>query len=126
MRPRVVLAAVVALVLSSSVARADDAAPAPVVLQTPAPRALCKALPTSENVPECRLVPPGRFLDEATWQRLDARFRELEEARTRLTAENKSLRGAVSAWQPGWGTLLLTLAGGVTLGWAAHRYVFDR
>lgn len=72
-----------------------------------------------------RRIPPGRFLDEPTWQALDLRFRELEDAKTRLTAENKSLRGALSSWQPGWGTLGIAVLSSLAAGWAAHRYLLD-
>lgn len=111
---------VIAALLLASRAAADDTVPPPVVIQTLTPMILRR-----DDGAE-RRVPPGRFLDEQTFQKLDARFRELEASKTRLSAENKSLRGALSSWQPGWGTLLITVASGITNGWAARRYVIDR
>ncbi len=37
-------------------------------------------------------LPPGYFLDEKTWQERDLELKRAQEARTRLTAENESLR----------------------------------
>lgn len=64
--------------------------------------------------------PPGYFIDEVGWSKLDLELRSLQDTRTRLTAENVSLRQTANGWQPGWKTLTLTLAiglaGGVYLG----------
>lgn len=37
-------------------------------------------------------LPPGYFLDEKTWQERDSELKAAQEARTRLAAENDSLR----------------------------------
>ncbi len=37
-------------------------------------------------------LPPGYFLDEEKWAQRDLELRQLQESRTRLSAENKSLR----------------------------------
>lgn len=68
---------------------------------------------------EARL-PPGWFLDEASYAALDAEMRRLQDAEVRLTAENKSFRETAASWQPGWYTLAITLAGGAALGWYVH------
>lgn len=72
-----------------------------------------------------RRLPPGRFVDEPTWLKLDDKFRELEDTRTRLTAENASLRESVSGWSPGWRTLAIALvtgaAGGAYATWRLTR-----
>lgn len=64
-------------------------------------------------------LPPGYYLDEPTWEKLDSEFRRLQDAETRLTAENKSMRTTTQSWQPGWKALTITLvvgfAGGVYL-----------
>lgn len=65
-------------------------------------------------------VPPGYFMDEENYNKLDLEVRRLQELETRLTAENRSLRESVSGWQPGWKTLALTLAVGVVAGFYGH------
>jgi hypothetical protein len=64
-------------------------------------------------------LPPGYYLDDPTWIRLDGEFRRLQDQETRLTAQNEALRKSTSGWQPGWKTLTATLivglAGGVYL-----------
>ncbi len=61
-------------------------------------------------------LPPGYFVEERVWSDLDLEMRRLQDAETRLTAENTSLRGAAAGWQPGWVTLTVTLAAGIVLG----------
>ena len=65
-------------------------------------------------------LPPGYYLDEERWKRLDLRVRELQNDSTRLNAENRALRNSVGGWQPGWKTVLIVLgtglAGGIHLG----------
>lgn len=63
-----------------------------------------------------RRLPAGRFVDEATWSDVDAEFRRLQDAETRLAAENKYMREKVGGWQPGWKTLAAALLTGVALG----------
>ena len=56
------------------------------------------------------LAPPA-------WSKLDAEMRRLQDAETRLTAENQSLRTqAGSGWRPGWKLLATTLVIGTALG----------
>lgn len=62
-------------------------------------------------------VPPGRFLSEDLWQKLDREVKRLQDAETRLAAENKSLRESADA--PGWGWVIgagLGLAAGIAIG----------
>lgn len=61
-------------------------------------------------------LPPGRFVEESAFAANEAEEKRLQEAETRLTAENKSLRETAATWQPGWKTLALTLATGLALG----------
>lgn len=65
-------------------------------------------------------LPPSYVLDEPSYSKLDVEMKRLQDAETRLTAENKSLKTAVSGWQPGWYTLATVLVVGVGLGWYAH------
>lgn len=46
---------------------------------------------------------PGRYLPEAEWAVLDVEVKRLQEAETRLAAENTSLRASADAG-PGWVT----------------------
>jgi len=66
-------------------------------------------------------LPVGsHLLTPPSWERLDVEFKRLQEAETRLRAENDSFRKTAASWQPGWKILLTTLvvgvAGGVYLG----------
>ncbi len=68
-------------------------------------------------------LPPGYFLDEPTFDRLDAETRRLQEAETRLTAENNSFRSTASSWHPGWYTAAGIILSGFALGWYAHAHL---
>ena len=61
-------------------------------------------------------LPPGRFVEEKTFASHDDEVKRLQDAETRLTAENKSLRDTAATWQPGWKTLAITLATGLAIG----------
>lgn len=54
-------------------------------------------------------LPPGFFLDEIKHAALDAELRRLQDAETRLSAENVSFRAQAPGWQPGWKTILTTV-----------------
>lgn len=60
--------------------------------------------------------PPGYFLPEPTWLRLDGEMKRLQEQETRLTAENLKLRELTRS---GAGRTLYWLGAGVLLGIAA-------
>lgn len=82
---------------------------------------VCLLLPTPTTIQRhtdgaTRDLPPGRFLDELTWQALDAEMRRLQDAETRLTEQNRYMREKVEGWSPGWKTLAITLAAGLVLG----------
>lgn len=62
-------------------------------------------------------LPPGYFLDEPSWKRYDADVKQLQDDRTRLTAENASMKASLSSWQPGWWTLLGVAASAAAGGW---------
>lgn len=61
-----------------------------------------------------RRLPPGYFLDEEKWAERDARLKAAEEARTRLKAENTSLRKSATEYP--WAATLYVGAFGVALG----------
>lgn len=63
-----------------------------------------------------RRLPVGRFVDEPSWSMLDTELKRLQDAETRLTAENKSMRETTSGWQPGWISLSTALISGIALG----------
>ena len=47
-------------------------------------------------------LPPGYFLEESEWDKLDAETRRLQNAETQLKAENKSLRHSLADGGVGW------------------------
>jgi len=65
-------------------------------------------------------LPPGYFISEPDFDKLDTEFRRLQDQETRLEAENKSLKDSTSGWQPGWLTLAGAVVTGLALGWYAH------
>lgn len=120
MRARIILVSLLVLLASRDAASEPAPSPAPVAetkIQTPAPRKLCMP-----DLLQCLVLPPGRFVDEDTWQRIDAEHRRLQTAETRLDAENRSLRNTMTGWQPGWKTLVSTLVVGFVGGVTAYHY----
>lgn len=59
-------------------------------------------------------LPPGYFLDEATWQERDLELKAAQDARTRLKAENDSLRKSANEYP--WLATLVVGAFGVAVG----------
>lgn len=57
-------------------------------------------------------LPPGYFLDEETWRERDERMKRLEEDRTRLGAENRSLRDSKVSIRPYLFTFVIGAAAG--------------
>jgi hypothetical protein len=132
-------AIVVALMLVPARALADDAtaheAAHTVALDAPAP---LEPMPTSHlhlkkgagvftTIDGRRFLVPldSRVIAPDAWSRFDIETKRLQEAETRLKAENVSLRAAADTWTPGWktitATLLLGFAGGVYL----HRHLTE-
>lgn len=120
-RRRTVVAVAVLVALSRSAA-ADDAAPAPAPPPPAATSFLHVSVPwhLSTDSGTKLDLPPSYVLDEPSYSKLDAEMKRLQDAETRLTAENGSLKTAVSGWQPGWWTLATTVVVGIGLGWYAH------
>lgn len=61
-------------------------------------------------------LPPSYIVEESVWDRLDAEMRRLQDAETRLGAENESLRK--SAEHP-WAWAASAFAAGIALGTVA-------
>ena len=66
-------------------------------------------------------VPPGYYLTEPQWDALDFEIRALQDERTRLRAENTSLRESAGTGAPWW-----AIGAAVVLGAAAGAYAWDR
>jgi hypothetical protein len=61
-----------------------------------------------------RRLPAGYFLNEEQWRERDEKLKAAEEARTRLTAENQSLRKSATEYP--WAATALVGAFGVAVG----------
>ncbi len=114
-RPKIA-ASVAALVVTLLLATRAAAEPPPAPTHFTVP-VTCQ---DDATPPHTIRLDPGYYLDADTWDYLDTRVRELQNAETRLTAENKSLRD--SAGGAGW----WWVAAGVTLGAAAGVYAGTR
>lgn len=111
----VVVAAALAVLLPGRGAAADPYTPPPgQVLRLKTPSNV-----RTDGGSDLRL-PPGYFLDEPAWGKLDTELRRLQDQETRLEAENQSLRKSAKGVSFGWyalGTAVaLGLAGGYYLG----------
>lgn len=74
-----------------------------------------------DSFPETEIrLPPGYFFDEPVYGKLDGEMRRLQEAETRLKAENESLRDSSRHFFPAWALIgaaaAVGLAGGVWIG----------
>jgi hypothetical protein len=67
-----------------------------------------------------RDLPPGYFLDEPTFQKLDRDFKACQDDSTHKAAEIKVYKAEIEKWQPGWMTLAGAIVAGAALGWYAH------
>lgn len=110
---------VAAVFLASATAAADpEPAPAPVTPDLSKPLQLLSDSVVRTDGGSVLRLPPGRFLTEDLWGKLDAELRRLQTAEVRLTAENASYKASLSTgWQPGWWTLLSVVAGAGATGW---------
>lgn len=61
-------------------------------------------------------LPPGYFLDEAKYRRDEVELKRLQDAETRLTAENASFRESAKAWSPPFWLLGTAFAVGAATG----------
>ena len=68
-------------------------------------------------------LPPGYYIDDASWGRIDGELHRLQDAETRLTAENGSLRSSLEAgaWTPPWWTIASAVVLGAALGYEVER-----
>lgn len=109
------LSAAVLLALVASAARADESPVEAGTVRTHSP-ATCR----TDGGTDLRL-PAGYFLPEPEFSRLDASLRTLQDDRTRLTAENASLRASASGRSLGW---LYALGAGLAAGFVVGAYYF--
>lgn len=84
------------------------------------PLRLTVSTTVSDGAGNERRLPPGYFLEDGTWSALDAELRRLQEAETRLAAENQSLRKSAGA-PPRWWWVVVGVATGATAGFAVGR-----
>lgn len=113
MRARSCAVVIAVLLASARVAAGEPAPSTQTLVQTVEPRLLCKPPAPSTT---CITLPPGRFLDEGSWQSIDADKRSVDDALTRALAENKSLRASAATYRPGWVVITSTLITGIALG----------
>ena len=120
-RPVAIVVSVALLLASASVAYGDDPAPSAPSTATGVLHLHSDSHVVTKGGSELDL-PPGYFVPEPDWDKLDAETKRLQDQEVRLTAENKSLKDATSGWQPGWRTLAITLVTGIALGvYAAEK-----
>lgn len=67
-------------------------------------------------------LPPGYYLDEENYKKLDVEVHRLQDVETRYFAENGALKSSLDGWQPGWRTLVVTL----TVGFVGGLYVASK
>lgn len=65
-------------------------------------------------------LPPGYFMDEPTFKKLDDDVKQLQNDNTSKDAQIKVYKAQVEKWQPGWMALAGAIVGGVVLGWYLH------
>lgn len=95
--PTWVLALVAGILLVLvAIARGDEPAEETGIVRTHSP-ATCR----TDGGSDLRL-PAGYFLPEAKFSELDASLKTLQDAQTRLTAENTSLRASAAEHSWGW------------------------
>lgn len=109
-----------ALLFVALPAKADPAPPEPEPTPIVGAAHIASASTVHTDGGSVLRLPPGYFSDEDNWHRLDVEMRRLQDAETQLRVENKTLRASMETWQPGWKTLVLTLATGVAAGWYVH------
>lgn len=117
------------LLLLLALARSVAAEPAPIPapgrvphLILPAPRTLCKDGLTPDAPKVCRELPPGHFVDNVEWQKLDAAIVDRDKTIARLKAENDVYKKNADTWSPGWKTLVGAVVTGISVGvYAATR-----
>lgn len=121
MRSPAIAAALVVLLVARAAAEPRTVVPCPITEPACYLHIVSNSSLRTDTSPDVEVrLPPGWFVDEGTWARIDAEQRRLQDAEHRLAAENRVLRDRFDEWQPGWlviGTVLAVgLAGGIYLG----------
>lgn len=112
--------AIISLVLLISAPTTAIADPTPVV-QPPTHLASSSAVHT-DGGSDLRL-PAGYFLPEPTWSVLVTETKRLQDAETRLKAENASLRTSVANSSPSWYVLATAVVSSLAAGWYLHSKI---
>lgn len=117
LRRRAVAIAVVAALAPRAAAEPESGTPVPktgaVHLKTPSD--------VKTDGGSVLRLPPGYFVDEPSWGKLDAEMKRAQDAETRLSAENVSLRKSASGFSFGWKSLSTVFVLGVAAGVYANR-----
>jgi hypothetical protein len=108
MRRRLIIGA---LLLVSTTTAAEPIPEAGNFVHLHSPRVAC----LMPGMTDCAQLQPGWFMGEEAYLKLNDNLKLLQDSKTRLTAENKSLRQAVQTWQPGWMALLGSFASGIAI-----------
>lgn len=61
-------------------------------------------------------LPPGYFIPDEVFGKLDVEMKRLQDVETRLKAENASFRASAKDWQPAWWALGAALVTGFSAG----------
>lgn len=115
-----ILVAIAVLLASPRAAAGDDRPPAEN-LRVGEPAIIC----TLAQPERCRVVRPGRFVDEDRWSALDAELRRAQGQETRLAAENALMRKRVESWQPGWKSIAVAVIVGLGAGSYAYHKIAE-
>lgn len=119
--------AITVLLLLSGVAYGDNVKfPVKVESGTPEPlRPMSEATCTTEAGSTFKVAPKSVILLPQSWDVLDYEVHRLQEAETRLTAENESFRRAnIQGAQPSWASIVIlavAVAAGAGVGYWASR-----
>ena len=116
-------AALGVLLLSSGAAAEPPIGNTPEAAELPTPHVRLSSGPGTLRLSDGRLfnLPVmSHVLAPPAWDKLDVETKRLQDAETRLTAENKSLRAQAGGWRPGWRLIATTLLVGTALGAYGH------
>ncbi len=117
---RICCSARAVIVATMLIAVRSAADPVPVLAPVPVPTHLASASAVHTDGGSDLRLPPGYFLPEPLWTKLNTETKRLQDTETRLAAENKSLRASTAGWQPGWYVTAAAIGTGLVSGWYLH------